>query len=115
MVERERPDVLLLDVRMPKRNGLEVLAALHAHGWCPPTILLTTFDDDEVLLGAGASDAGGSNPAGGGNHPLIAYGPGPAGGSRLYFSGMGSAGGRCCRAGMAMRTVSAWCFPTCTR
>lgn len=52
VVERERPDVLLLDVRMPKRNGLEVLASLHARGWCPPTILLTTFDDDEVLLGA---------------------------------------------------------------
>src|ERR671915_178749 len=35
---------------MPKRNGIEVLQALHAAGELPPTILLTTFDEDEVLL-----------------------------------------------------------------
>ena len=47
---RERPDAVLLDVRMPKRNGIEVLQALQAAGELPPTILLTTFDDDEALL-----------------------------------------------------------------
>src|ERR671915_1079398 len=35
---------------MPKRNGIEVLQALHAAGELPPTILLTTFDDDEALI-----------------------------------------------------------------
>jgi DNA-binding NarL/FixJ family response regulator len=44
------PDVVLLDVRMPKRTGIEVLKDLHLAGRLPPTILLTTFDDDVVLL-----------------------------------------------------------------
>jgi DNA-binding NarL/FixJ family response regulator len=51
-IARERPDVVLLDVRMPKKNGLDVLRALKATGTMPPVILLTTFDDDEVLLEA---------------------------------------------------------------
>jgi DNA-binding NarL/FixJ family response regulator len=50
VIRRERPDVVLLDVRMPKRSGVEVLQELHRRGELPPTILLTTFDDDEVLL-----------------------------------------------------------------
>ena len=51
-IRRERPDVVLLDVRMPRKNGLEVLRALQADGAMPPTILLTTFDDDEALFEA---------------------------------------------------------------
>jgi DNA-binding NarL/FixJ family response regulator len=43
-------DVVLLDVRLPRRSGLEVLRALSAAGTLPPTIILTTFDDDELLL-----------------------------------------------------------------
>jgi len=50
VIRRERPDAVLLDVRMPKRTGVEVLQELHRGGELPPTILLTTFDDDEVLL-----------------------------------------------------------------
>jgi DNA-binding NarL/FixJ family response regulator len=49
---RERPDVVLLDVRMPRKDGLEVLRELQGAGALPPTVLLTTFDDDEVLLEA---------------------------------------------------------------
>jgi DNA-binding NarL/FixJ family response regulator len=50
VIRREQPAVVLLDVRMPKKSGLDVLRELHAAGELPPTILLTTFDDDEVLL-----------------------------------------------------------------
>jgi DNA-binding NarL/FixJ family response regulator len=49
-VSELRPDVLLLDVRMPKRSGLEVLSELRSRGALPPTLLLTTFDDDAVVL-----------------------------------------------------------------
>ena len=50
VIRRERPDVVLLDVRMPAKSGVEVLRGLQAAGDLPPTILLTTFDDDEALL-----------------------------------------------------------------
>jgi DNA-binding NarL/FixJ family response regulator len=52
VIVREKPDVVLLDVRMPKKNGLDVLRELKAQGTLPPVILLTTFDDDEALLAA---------------------------------------------------------------
>src|SRR5688572_12965059 len=50
VIRRERPDVVLLDVRMPRKGGLDVLRELQAANVLPPTILLTTFDDDEALL-----------------------------------------------------------------
>ncbi len=43
-----KPDVVLLDLRMPKLDGLGVLRALS--GSAPPTLILTTFDDDELVL-----------------------------------------------------------------
>jgi YesN/AraC family two-component response regulator len=45
VIRSHKPDVVLLDVRMPRRSGIEVLQALRATGSLPPTILLTTFDD----------------------------------------------------------------------
>jgi DNA-binding NarL/FixJ family response regulator len=50
VIQREKPDVVLMDVRMPHRSGPEVLEALRAGDTFPPVILLTTFDDDEALL-----------------------------------------------------------------
>lgn len=50
LIPEVAPDVVLLDVRLPKRSGIEVLNALRERGQLPPTILLTTFDDDEVLI-----------------------------------------------------------------
>ena len=52
VILRERPEVVLLDLRMPKKGGVEVLRELHAASALPPTIILTTFDDDEALLDA---------------------------------------------------------------
>ena len=52
VIQRERPDVVLLDLRMPKKGGVDVLRTLQSLGVLPPTIVLTTFDDDEALLEA---------------------------------------------------------------
>ena len=43
MAPQVQPDVMLLDIRMPRKNGLEVLRELHQAGTLPPTIILTTF------------------------------------------------------------------------
>jgi DNA-binding NarL/FixJ family response regulator len=51
-VAKASPDVMLLDIRMPKKNGLEVLEALSSRGRLPPTLILTTFDDDALLFDA---------------------------------------------------------------
>lgn len=50
VVPTANADVVLLDVVMPGRSGIDVLRELAASGGLPPTILLTTFDDDEALL-----------------------------------------------------------------
>lgn len=50
MVPEVRPDVVLMDMRMPVMSGLEALQALERDGQLPPTIILTTFDDDQLVL-----------------------------------------------------------------
>ena len=52
VIAERSPDVVLLDVRMPGMNGLDVLAALKQRPCPPACLLLTTFDDPEVLLRA---------------------------------------------------------------
>lgn len=48
VIAQAEADVLLLDVRMPHCSGIELLR--REQGRLPPTILLTTFDDDEALF-----------------------------------------------------------------
>ena len=47
VIEREKPDVVLLDLRMPKLDGLGVLKQIKT-----PALILTTFDDDAMLFEA---------------------------------------------------------------
>ncbi len=49
-VLESKPDVLLLDVRMPVMNGVDVIVTLASRAALPPTLLLTTFEDDAALV-----------------------------------------------------------------
>jgi DNA-binding NarL/FixJ family response regulator len=50
VIRNSCPDVVLLDMRMPRMTGLQVLQELGALHELPPTIILTTFDDQAVVL-----------------------------------------------------------------
>jgi DNA-binding NarL/FixJ family response regulator len=53
------PDVVLMDIRMPRLNGLEATRALRTEPDGPRVIVLTTFDADDHVLGALAAGADG--------------------------------------------------------
>ncbi|WP_353084668.1 response regulator transcription factor [Stenotrophomonas sp.] len=52
-------DVVLSDIRMPGLNGIQALQQLRARGDGTPWLLLTTFDDSDLLLQASAAGAQG--------------------------------------------------------
>lgn len=52
LCRRERPDALLLDVRMPKLDGVAATARIKAELPETKVIILTTFDDGDYIRGA---------------------------------------------------------------
>lgn len=52
LIQATGPDVVLLDVRMPRFDGLWTLRRLCELDSTVPVLVLTTFDDDEVVLAA---------------------------------------------------------------
>ncbi|WP_199808226.1 response regulator [Streptomyces sp. NRRL S-1022] len=59
LAARHRPDVVLMDIRMPRLDGLDALRALARPGALdvPRVVMVTTFDDDEYVTRALQSGA----------------------------------------------------------
>ena len=51
-IEEHAPEVVLMDLRMPRHDGIWALEQLRERGSTVPVLVLTTFDDDELVLRA---------------------------------------------------------------
>ncbi|MDA0564177.1 response regulator transcription factor [Streptomonospora sp. S1-112] len=67
-----RPDVVLMDVRMPRMNGVAALKAINREPDPPKVVMLTTFDLDEYVHGALRARAAGFLLKGSGPRELVA-------------------------------------------
>ncbi|HEU5368023.1 MAG TPA: response regulator transcription factor [Ktedonobacterales bacterium] len=56
-VKQENPDIVLLDIRLPGMTGIEVARQMHREYPHIRIIILTSYDDDEYLVGALQAEA----------------------------------------------------------
>ena len=58
VAERERPDVVVMDMRMPSLDGIEATGQIAAAEWAMPVVVLSAYDEPQMIeaaLTAGAT------------------------------------------------------------
>lgn len=52
LYEDESPDIILTDIKMPKKDGLKLIKQIRQNDYTTPIILLTSFDEQNLLMSA---------------------------------------------------------------
>lgn len=52
LYEDESPDIILTDIKMPKKDGLKLIKQIRQNNYNTPIILLTSFDEQNLLMHA---------------------------------------------------------------
>src|SRR4026207_1244169 len=58
-IERARPDVVLMDIKMPGMNGIEAVTDIRKNFLKLPVVMLTVFEDNEKIFAAICAGASG--------------------------------------------------------
>ena len=59
MAENNRPDVVVMDMRMPNVDGIEATQRIASSSWAMPVVVLSAYDEPQMIeaaLAAGASN-----------------------------------------------------------
>jgi DNA-binding NarL/FixJ family response regulator len=57
VAERARPDVVVMDMRMPNLDGIEATEQIAAAGWAMPVVVLSAYDEPQMIEAALAAGA----------------------------------------------------------
>ncbi len=59
LVHEKKPDLLIIDIRMPEMNGIDAVQALNSAGTAVKTIILSMHDSEEYILKSVSAGANG--------------------------------------------------------